>query len=349
MDQDVYQEELLENTNITQVEEIIEGSNINYELISKQKQRKWGGALAFNKKGNLLAAASKNDVKIWEFKNGQITNPQFLKGNQVIRIIKFGLQSNFLVAGGSDETMLVWEYQKNTWKINTQLVGHKGRVSAFIISKKDDSIISSSEDGTIKIWVTQGENNGWKCQETLKCMTGQIYSVVENSKSDLLASCSANKIITFWRQQRISTNNQLQWKKFQHIRNEDYGTKICFIDHDKLTWQPTSDGQLYLFQMNPNNNLFELKNKIILGQGNYDFHYFQSIYSDISRLLIVRHKYRIYFIKMDDNEEFRIQQIIPFSTNWNFAALSSDEKYFITWDFQNQEFQVRQKNDIIHI
>lgn len=53
--------------------------------------------------------------------------------------------------------------------------------------------------------------------------------------------------------------------------------------------------------MNPRNLLFEFKNKIILGQGNYDFHYFSSIYSDISRLLIIRHKYRIYLLKMDDN------------------------------------------------
>ncbi|CAD8212921.1 unnamed protein product [Paramecium octaurelia] len=349
MDQDINPQEQLENTHLTQVEEIIEGSSINYQLISKQKQRKWGGALAFNNKGNLLAAASKHDVKIWEFKNGYVTNPQFLKGKSLVKIIKFGIQSNFLVAGGSDESMLVWELQKNTWKFTTQLVGHKGRVSAIIISKKDDSIISSSEDGTIKIWVAQGQNSGWKCQETLRSMTGEIYSIVENSTSDILASCSENKTITFWRQQRTSTKFEVQWKKFQNIRNEDYGTKICFIDHDKLTWQPTSDGQLYLFQMNPRNLLFELKNKLILGQGNYDFHYFQSIYSNISRLLIVRHKYRMYFLKMDDTQEFKIQQIIQFSTNWNFAALSSDEQYFITWDFQNQEFQVRQRNDLIHV
>ncbi|CAD8067334.1 unnamed protein product [Paramecium sonneborni] len=334
----------IENTNINQNEETTEVGNINYQIISKQKQRRWGGALAFNKSGNLLAAASKNDVKIWKFENGILTNPQFLKGNSVIRIIKFGQYSDFLVGGGSDEKIMIWELWKNNCKINTQLIGHNGRVSAIIISKKDDSIISSSEDGTIKIWINKDYQ--WQCKETLKCMTGPIYSVVENSNSDILASCSENKTITLWKQQRIITNNQLEWRKFQRIRNEDYGTKICFIGHDKLTWQPTSDGQLCIFQMNPMNFLFEIKKKIILGQGNYDFHYFQSIYSDISRLLIVRHKYRIYFLTMDENQEFQLQQTLIFSTNWNFAALSPNEEYFVTWDFQSQEFQVRLRNQI---
>lgn len=67
-----------------------------------------------------------------------------------VRALALSLQSNYLVSGGNDCVIRVWDL--NTNQLIRQLGGHAGPVRTLALAESQELLISGSEDGSLRIW-----------------------------------------------------------------------------------------------------------------------------------------------------------------------------------------------------
>ena len=73
----------------------------------------------------------------------------------------------------------------NTLKLFSPMVGHKEPISDMIYNEKKGILVTSSFDGTIKIWDVKGNNN---CIETLEQSNkNPIWDITLSLEGDFIA------------------------------------------------------------------------------------------------------------------------------------------------------------------
>lgn len=103
-----------------------------------------------------------------------------------VNIVKISRNKKFLVTGGNDNTINIWDTQ--TGKHIKTLLGHTGAITGIIITNDSKSIISSSCDKTIKIWdiQTQSCTNTYNEIDTIDDMfANDNYIVYQFFKGDV--------------------------------------------------------------------------------------------------------------------------------------------------------------------
>lgn len=102
------------------------------------------------------------------------------------------INNNRLACCFSDNTIKIFNLITNQCELI--LIGHTDQVT-YISCLKENSLISSSLDNTIKIWSIY--NNNYNCDFTLQAHNDVIYQVIPLS-NDRFASCSYDKTIKIW-------------------------------------------------------------------------------------------------------------------------------------------------------
>ena len=82
--------------------------------------------------------------------------------------------SKFLITGGDDSLVKVWDYEEGT--LLKVLEGHKDNISDVLYVDGSDILLSASEDGTVKVWSV----NDFTLLETLDYGMGKAWSLCEN-------------------------------------------------------------------------------------------------------------------------------------------------------------------------
>lgn len=57
-----------------------------------------------------------------------------------------------MITGSSDRTIKLWDADPKTKDVAQTIIGHGGTVVALAYSQQNDTLFSSSNDKTIRIW-----------------------------------------------------------------------------------------------------------------------------------------------------------------------------------------------------
>ncbi|WFD19183.1 Protein mak11 [Malassezia caprae] len=102
-----------------------------------------------------------------------------------------GRDSKWLVTGGVDETIKVWDLRRR--KEVGALTGHEGTITSLSFPSRT-FMLSTSEDGTINLYRTRD----WALLRTLRGHTGRINSASAHPSGRVALSVGADRTIRLW-------------------------------------------------------------------------------------------------------------------------------------------------------
>ncbi|CAD8199280.1 unnamed protein product [Paramecium octaurelia] len=305
-----------------------------YQLIQQAsiKQNEYYCAIAVNKDCSILVTGCDSQIKVFEFKQGNLKQVQLLNEHtQYVKTLNFMKKSDHFISGSDDNQIIIWgRYENNSWICQQKLNGHTDTIYCLIINDNEDLIISGSDDETIKFWWKQ---NQWLCSQTITDYNSRVYALSLNESQNKLISCGQDKLILVMEQ---SEQNKQQTVK-QKITVEIKGLRLCFIDNNKFTFQPFAKEYMDIYEMSSANKQF-IKTKDIPVKGGQDCCFFPQQYIKSKSILVNKNGSNVNLIKIKSNAEFIIYE--------TYGYMTDDGQYLITWDDNSTEYQIRKYQEL---
>ena len=111
----------------------------------------------------------------------------------LVRNLAFNNKKNILYSASDD--LHINQIDTNTLKLFSPMVGHKHPISDMIYNEKKELLITSSFDGTIKIWDVKSKNN---CINTLEPNNkSPIWDITVSEEGDFIAYTATEGIGAF--------------------------------------------------------------------------------------------------------------------------------------------------------
>ncbi len=237
----------------------------------------WLSSISFSSAGQILASGSSDrTVRLWDLSNGKCLH--ILKGRGPW-VLPVAISSDGKILASSDESIV------NLWDVSTGqrlkiLQGHNKCVQGIVFAKNGQTLITASEDKTIKIWdaqigdciktlqeneevwsvdlhpntpiIASGTIDGrvklWniktdQCLKSLQAHTHKVRSVVFSPNGKILGSSSHDRTVKLW-----DVNNGQCLKVLQgHI---NWVVSISFSPDGKLLASGSEDGTIKLWDTN---------------------------------------------------------------------------------------------------
>ncbi|AEA38829.1 pleiotropic regulatory locus1-like protein (nucleomorph) [Cryptomonas paramecium] len=168
--------------------------------------------LTTNTTGTIFATGTiKNKIYLWNtryFKNSSIIETHLGKISTII----FDINPNHVFTGGGDCIFDEWDFCKNV--LTRRYTGHSNSVTKLAKNFCLNLIISSSKDGTLKLW----DNRVYKNILTLYTCGGSVNSFLNNDQSAHVISANSNGNIYFW-DLKINKNTYIIKNSIREIKN----------------------------------------------------------------------------------------------------------------------------------
>ncbi|CAD8214513.1 unnamed protein product [Paramecium octaurelia] len=329
-----------DNTQIPQYQHKLKPnlSPIRYQLMKTNSIEQGGScfAFAFNKDCSIVAAGCSSQIIVYEFRQGMKKQIQLLYEHQKeMGTLNFMKKSNQLVSGDCDGDILIWSSKNNKYWICSQtLKQHNSRINCLIMNNNEDIMISCSNDQTIKFWMKLNE---WICQQTITNHENFVYQLSLNEKQNKVISCGKDQLILV-----IENSEQnKQWIVKQKIQVDCLGYRLCFINDNLFTFQPSTGNLMHIYELHNLSKQFTQTKHITVNQGDDNRVFFPQKYIQSKQLLVIKHDKYINLIRKIDNDQFIVEQSIQFSSKELFGCISDDGEYLITWDDSSDEIQIR--------
>ena len=144
-----------------------------------------------------------------------------LEHGGTVQSVAFSPVDNSLIASaGGHNTIKLWDLRRNTVK---DLTGHTEKVNSVVFSPDSRSLVSGSEDRTVKIWDISREQNVEPREPITIQMPSPIHTVVFHPNGQLL----------------VTSGRQAQLLNISNL------TEVATFQHDKWVWTVdlSSDGR----------------------------------------------------------------------------------------------------------
>jgi WD40 repeat protein len=153
--------------------------------------KNWVSNIAFSPDGTMLASgALDGTVQLWQISDG--TPKKTLKGPLgSITSLAFSRSGNILAAGGAEGSLFLFDL---TTQATQSLIGHTARVHSLIFAPDEATLISGSDDLTVRFWQFA---NG-TLQRTITVKTKSLDAVALSTDGTLVATGSRDGNAHFW-------------------------------------------------------------------------------------------------------------------------------------------------------
>ena len=166
---------------------------INNKILKEiENKNKFVYSYCFLSNNKLAAGNSNGSIYIYDIDT-------FNKENKIeehcllVRNLAFNNNKNILYSASDD--LHINQIDTNTLKLDSPMVGHKEPISDMIYNEKKKILITSSFDGTIKIWDVNGKNN---CVDTLEPSNkNPIWDITVSEEGDFIAYTASEGIGAF--------------------------------------------------------------------------------------------------------------------------------------------------------
>ena len=163
------------------------------EIIKEIEQKnKFIYSYSFLPNNKLATGNSNGAIYIYDTKTGE-KEKKIEEHCLLVRNLEFNKNKNILYSASDD--LHINQTDMNTLKLFSPIVGHKEPISDMIYNEQKDILITSSFDGTIKIWDVKGNYN---CIETLELNTkNPIWDIGVSETGDFIAFTASDGIGAF--------------------------------------------------------------------------------------------------------------------------------------------------------
>ena len=145
----------------------------------------WIRSLAFSPDGKTLASGDEyKTIFLWDVKGGDRRATFKIPGGGH-HALAFSPNGNFLASGSSNGTIYLWNATKTEerwWDAVGQYMpslvfnGHNARVTNLAFSPDGKTLISGSQDGTVRAWDTLTGSQRFTCSEFMAPIIGIVFS-----------------------------------------------------------------------------------------------------------------------------------------------------------------------------
>jgi WD40 repeat protein len=163
------------------------------EIIKEIEQKnKFIYSYSFLPNNKLATGNSNGAIYIYDTKIGE-KEKKIEEHCLLVRNLEFNKNKNILYSASDD--LHINQIDMNTLKLFSPIVGHKEPISDMIYNEQKDILITSSFDGTIKIWDVKGNYN---CIETLELNSkNPIWDIGVSEIGDFIAFTASDGIGAF--------------------------------------------------------------------------------------------------------------------------------------------------------
>jgi WD40 repeat protein len=148
--------------------------------------------ICFANNGESLAVTDFNSIKVFSFKNHELINIYAKGHNKQILTIDISKDNKFLISGGQDSLIVIWNFTKN--KIIKTLKYHQGIVTSLKISPDSKYLISGGTDNTVFLYDLKNH----KLIHEFNDHSNDVTSVSFSPNKIMFASASADKTINLY-------------------------------------------------------------------------------------------------------------------------------------------------------
>ncbi|CAD8194904.1 unnamed protein product [Paramecium octaurelia] len=298
-------------------------------------------AIAFNKDDSIVLAACDQLIKVYNFDKGKLNYTQTLNEHKRnVVTLNFMMKSDRFVSGSFDNTIIIWQQVQFKWVKQQLLTGHTNCILCLLVNNKEDLVISSSKDCTIKFW---GKQNDWILQQSLNEHNKSIHSISLNEEQNQLICCSLDNSLSV-----IQLQEQGQrWILKQLIEVNQNGYRISFINNNQFVYQPYCSEFMQVYDFDQ--QTLQYKNTIdipVKCDSQQDTSYFQLQYLKSKGMLVNKNGMFINILRKLDDNSFVVEQHIQFNTHVIFGQLSQDGCYLINWDMDTRKIQIRKYKEL---
>ena len=202
-------------------------------------------------------------IEIWDI--NPLKKIRVLSGHRnTVICICLSRNSQYIVSGSADMSILVWDRQYFTHRSNIKNIsfpffknhafsyqmwfnGHSGSVTCLSIANDDKLLVSGSDDCTIRVWdmISQQEIQQFQGH------SGPLSAIAISNDNQCIVSGSFDKRMKFW---SLMTNNQ-QWfaRHNSHVMFADITPDNSYIvssanDKTIIVWSVTQQKQIVVIR-----------------------------------------------------------------------------------------------------
>jgi len=158
---------------------------------------------AFSPDSRYVATVNDNKARVWDARTGRavaaLSSPRSDPLGSLVDCITFMHSGHTVVTGGIDQTVRVWDAL--TGQNTRTLRGHTGNIGGGIgggidsvaVSPDDQYILSSSTDGTARVWEAPGTT-----LTTLRGHTGEVDDAAFSPDGDRVVTAGADGTARIW-------------------------------------------------------------------------------------------------------------------------------------------------------
>ncbi|CAD8188118.1 unnamed protein product [Paramecium octaurelia] len=298
-------------------------------------------AISINHSNKMVAVGCDESIKIYLFKQEQLKQISTLVGRQPhVRVLNFLKNSEILFSGSDDNCLTIWSMNSiNNGKYVKKLHGHKGVINCLIINNEEDTIISGSDDRSIKFW---RHKNQWVLNQTIIEHRDQVYGLSLNQLGNILISCGQDKQILVMEIQQ--KGYQSQWVLKQKIKEQWSGYRLCFLSDNLFAFQFSAGKEMNFYEMNDENIFKKISSVAVKGNKEYCNHFFPQQIIQSKNLIVSKNGPYVNIIKIIKDNIFLYCSSIEFSPECLgniYGQVTSDGEYLIIWDQKSSEIQIR--------
>ncbi|CAD8112407.1 unnamed protein product [Paramecium sonneborni] len=312
-------------------------NQIQYKLVQEYKQNEWCHALAFNNNKSIMVSSLNNNIKIWNFQQGQLIDTNIiLDGHEkLIKCIVFSKKYNWFFSGSEDNTIRSWKEKQGwfssiKWESSKANKTHSNWVIQLILNSQEDELISCSIDKTIKIWRISYDQNQIRLFDSLEKHQQQVLSISLNESEQQLISQGEDQQVILWEK-----NQKLKWqfKNIILLSIQEINRGARFLMDNQIICK-TSQGQLEGYKLIQDQyqrqQVFNFEAQNLDEKPQQEF---QIIFNIPTQLIVIKHHKYFYFFR-NNLEDCKFQQVFqPLECHYEVCCfnITNDGKYFVVW------------------
>ncbi|KAK3807633.1 MAG: hypothetical protein J3Q66DRAFT_374382 [Benniella sp.] len=157
-------------------------------------------SIAFSPRGDMISAANRSDIVLWDLKTGN-SRLHLTGHSHSVKSVAYSPRGDLIASAGADGTIRVWDIEAGV--CCHIMTGHSETITGVAFSPDANQLVSSSSDETVRLWdartVASHHNSANPSNE--------ILDIKFSPHGGQFATCSSDGTIQLWDVESGSCHN----------------------------------------------------------------------------------------------------------------------------------------------